>query len=178
MKSDTFWEKWDCDLKRQAIPEKKVYYMKRSLEKWSQWRKDNPHESTRMAFEQWIESYASLQNVRDWQVFQAVRACELAHWIILNQAWAKEIDWDYWKYRFRELETTHTTVAGEFGRLDLEKWRSDHGLSGRRKEWLCGLFDELRQSRKALRTERTYLGWVRRFLLWRGEHDFAPDAGE
>ena len=69
-------------------------------------------------------------------------------------------------------------MAGEFGRLDLKKWCPDHGLSGRRKEWLCRLFDELRQSRKALTTKRTYLGWVRRFLIWHGERDFAPDAGE
>ena len=92
MKSDSFWERWESELKRQGIPEKKVYYMKRSLEKWSQWRKNNPQDSTREAFERWIESYASLPNVRDWQVVQAVRACELAHRITLNQAWVKEID--------------------------------------------------------------------------------------
>jgi hypothetical protein len=136
MKSDVFWQKWDCELKRQGIQDKKATYMRRSLEKWSQWRKDNPHESTRVAFEGWIGSYASLPNVRDWQVIQAVRALELAHRVIPDQAWAREIDWEYWKYSSRDLESTHVTVAGEFGRLELEKWCSENGLTGRRKEWL------------------------------------------
>lgn len=30
------------------------------------------------------------------------------------------MDWEYWKYRFKELESTHVTIAGEFGGMELE----------------------------------------------------------
>lgn len=120
MNRDTFREKWDWEIKRQGIQDKKACTMKRMLERWSLCRKDNARESTREAFEGWIASFARLQNVRDWQVVEAVRACELAHRIILDQKWAREMDWEYWKYRFKELESTHVTIAGEFGRMELE----------------------------------------------------------
>jgi hypothetical protein len=63
--------------------------------------------------------------------------CEPAHRVVVDQAWPRDIDWDYWKYRFRELGSAYVAVAGESGRLVLEMWCSGPGLSGRSKEWLC-----------------------------------------
>ena len=57
---------------------------------------------------------------------QVVHALQLLFCQLLAVPWCGEIDWDYWKIAFRELQPHHPTVAREnrpIGRLSIPRSR-------------------------------------------------------
>ena len=108
---------------------------------------------------------AAAGNLADWQVAQAERAVRLAMQELVGADWARE--WPDFSEavkagvaRRRRIEVA---VSERFG------GRSDEGeLAARYLSFLAEMRVALRRAHYATRTERTYLDWTKRYLIfWR-----------
>ena len=105
--------------------------------------------------------------LKAWQYRQLVHALQIYFERVVRPEWEEAIDWDYLKQSAQELEEDHPTVARSMdGRQD--------GRRGSREDYerlpdhlwplLDGLVAEIRLRQFSIRTEKTYVHWVGRFL--------------
>ncbi len=116
------------------------------------------------------------RRLESWQMAQVVHALQLLFCQLLAAPWCGEIDWDYWKAAFRELEPEHPTVArqnrpiGEPAELAIQtEKRGGTAPKATRKEHarvLERLLTEIRRRHYSIRTEQVYELWVCRFIAF------------
>jgi len=100
----------------------------------------------------------------DWQYRQVVEALKVLFAGVLELPWAANFDWSFWHDSARRLESTHATVA----RDQPDPSRSPEAPGARRRgtqeQLLEALVGEIRRRAYSIRTERTYVHWIRRFV--------------
>ncbi len=107
------------------------------------------------------------QSLEDWQLRQQVDAIRLLLVDTLQLGPAKQVDWNAFAYRVDAEGRAFVEAKGQqyTGSLP-ENWQ----------RWLLDMQRSLRSQRYALRTERAYLDWLRRFALFCTQHGKAPDS--
>ncbi len=124
----------------------------------------------------YLQAVGRDKRLESWQMRQVVHALQLLFCNLLAVPWYGEIDWNYWKAAFRELEPEHPTVArqnrpiGEVAKAASQREkRSESALQAIREEH-CGVLErlltEIRRRHYSIRTEQVYELWVCRFIAF------------
>ncbi|OGT84762.1 MAG: integrase [Gammaproteobacteria bacterium RIFCSPLOWO2_02_FULL_61_13] len=113
-----------------------------------------------------------------WQFRQMAHALQLLFRDLLRAPWAAAFDWSHWLESARELEPDHPTLARE----PPLRARSDAGHAGQAADahpnLLTALKAELRRRNYSIRTEQTYVEWLRRFVAFHRGRDAHEMGGE
>ena len=166
-----FWENYIALLTRRKIKAIAHRYYVRHVENFI-----DTHSNLRLAQHspEIIESYFLDQGrqhrLEDWQWFQRVHALEILFKEIVKAPWAQSFSWSYWQHSGRSLDSSHPTVARNSIRVKAQVILHKEELSSvPTKETLTQLIEALRASIRghhySIRTEKTYVDWVNRFVL-------------
>ena len=119
----------------------------------------------------YLEQFRSHPDAQAWLLRQRVDALRLLLVDLLDLPEARLVDWD----RYGVLPEPGEETAEERA---LPKTRPQDDLHPEWREWIQVMRRSLRSRRYALRTERAYADWLRRFARFCTEHDRAPDSGQ
>lgn len=104
----------------------------------------------------------------DWRFRQIVDALRILYAEIITTEWAASYDWQHWFDDARHLEPDHATIAripGNGGFI-YNKTGVAAECYKRFPELLNRLVAEIRVRQYAVTTEKSYMQWVSRFLLY------------
>lgn len=113
-------------------------------------------------------------DLKDWQYRQIVVATQIL-FSIVEPEWMDGFDWDYWLGASRSLEPGHASVArqpmsgapeGETAVVDKIGDRRCAGMVHLHPEAFATLSAVIRTRGMSIRTEKTYLHWLCRFLAF------------
>ncbi len=119
----------------------------------------------------YLERAGSNPRLKPWQFRQTVDAIETLYSLVSTE-WEAEPDWDYWRNSARTLDSQHGTTAREFRPVTPEEYASRIGdtrfapLIRQHLEVFARLSSVVQTQGMSIRTEKTYLGWVCRFIRY------------
>lgn len=102
------------------------------------------------------------RDLEGWQLRQVVDSLEILLVRVLGLSWASHFDWAFWRDSARRLEPGHPTIARE---SDLGQERMPRLVASGRRPLRAAVTAEIRRRAYSVRTERTYLQWIRRFVV-------------
>ena len=119
--------------------------------------------------------------IQDWQFRQAVVAIRILFSMVKPEWWG-QFDWDYWIASSTSLPPSHPTIARESSSPSTARSRSlsESGvsrLSGGNRELAESLSVAIRTRGLSIRTEKSYVRWLCRFVFhWDGRplQELAP----
>ncbi len=126
--------------------------------------------------ENYLKKKGRNETLTDWQFRQLVDALRILFTDMVTPAWTNAFDWASWKDGARELPTDHATLAryaktGETSG-DRPAIRSNDKAINRFIECFPDLHSRfvavIRSLQYSIRTEKTYLFWIARFVLHGG----------
>jgi hypothetical protein len=106
----------------------------------------------------YLQEVGTRASLADWQFRQILDALQILLETVLDLPWASEFDWAFWRDSARRLETSHTTIARQSA--PEREARSDSDPAHR--ALLDTVATEIRRRDYSVRTEQTYLQWIRR----------------
>ena len=119
----------------------------------------------------YLREAGSNARLADWQYRQVVEALKILFVGVLELPWAATFDWSFWHDSARRLEPTHVTIARQPHPNRRPEVHSAQRLATQ-DQLLDALAGEIRRRAYSIRTERTYVQWVRRFVA--SFHDRDP----
>lgn len=136
--------------------------------------------------ERYLKEKGRSEKLADWQFRQMVDALRILFIGVVSSAWADKFDWSGWQADARELPADHATIARRAIKGDHSKTLSDSAPSDKAVNQFRLRFPELysrfiaviRGLQYSIRTEKTYLFWVARFVLhgrFRTADEIQPD---
>lgn len=131
-----------------------------------------PHAHTVDDVQNYLGEIGRNAKLKDWQYQQVVAALEILFGHVLQVPWAATFDWGYWRDSARCLETSHATIARDTP--ELERAAANPTQARRlspNQALLKSVIGELRRRAYSIRTEQTYLHWIRRFIATFGNRD-------
>lgn len=170
---EQFWEQYLQVLTRFHIPDKAQPWYKRHIESF---RAD--HAGVRLrahsteSIQRWLEQQGRNPALEDWQFRQKADALRLLFAHQLQLDWAKTFDWTHWMAGSASLEPDHATVARTYEQIDQAVASADNPLAKHQPEAFRKFLAVMRMSGYAANTEKSYLGWINRFL--RFHHNKLP----
>ena len=117
----------------------------------------------------YLENVGEDPRLKPWQFRQIVDAIQTLYSLVSTD-WITDPDWEFWRNSARTLETQHATTAREFQPVTPEEYASRIGdtrfapLIRQHLEVFARLSSVIQTRGMSIRTEKTYLGWVCRFL--------------
>ena len=114
--------------------------------------------------EQWLSAVGSNINLLDWQFRQKVDALRILYSHLFRTSWASEFDWAYWSSGATRLETCHITTARTYEMIDSAVNRPANYLGQIFPDIYRRFLVAIRIPDYAMNTEKSYLGWINRFL--------------
>lgn len=109
-------------------------------------------------------------SLEPWQYVQLVEALEILLRQVLELSWSTTFDWAYWRDSARRLEPSHATIARDQPPGPAVAAGERTGISPN-DELLASVATELRRRAYSMRTEQTYIQWIRRFAASSGNRD-------
>ncbi len=177
---ERFWDRYFEILRRFGVAARARPWYRRHVEAFIDAHRGlRLREHTAHSAQVWLERLGR-EEAPARQYRQKVDALRLLFAHVLKPAWAGGFDWNRWLIEARELERDHATVARTYERA-LEQAVSDsRNLLAQASRALYRRFlAAVRVPDYAVNTERSYLGWINRFLrLHRGTPpgDLGPPA--
>ncbi len=118
----------------------------------------------------------------DWQFTQIVDALRILFVDLLNIDWARQYDWDGWSESAIALPDDHASIARDVSPDEiikelLEKRGKDSLLKQvciKYPEHIKALIINIRTKQYSIRTEKSYLQWLTRYIAF---HDMSDPAG-
>lgn len=110
----------------------------------------------------WFEQLGRENGMADWQYRQKVDALRLLFCHYLKLPWAASFDWERWIVGAQSLPADHPSIARSYE-------GPSHGAD-KTNNHLAKQFSDL-----SINTERSYLGWINRFLLF--HKNLTPSTG-
>ena len=100
-----------------------------------------------------------------------VNALEIVLSHVLKLPWASAFDWSYWRDSARRLEASHATISREPPRTTEGSHVRRATRASKHDELFTRVETEIRRRAYSIRTEQTYLQWIRRFIAPSGNRD-------
>ncbi len=162
-----FWEAYLETISLFRIPEKAHSWYQKHVESFIQYlpkvrllNREPEH------IEQWLTQIGRNTGLEDWQFRQQVDALRLLYCHRLKVPWATDFDWPYWSRGAMRLEVDHTTTARTYEMID-EAVNSPENYLGKAFTDIYRRFlVAIRIPDYAINTEKSYLGWINRFLYF------------
>jgi len=135
--------------------------------------------------EEYLRDKGRSPRLRDWQYRQIVDALRILFVDMVKASWAGQFPWDEWSDAARTLPDDHATVARDFqplpgsGAQDSENDLEEDGAGlyarvvERHPETLKAFVTQIRSRHYSIRTEKSYLGWLTRYIAF---HSMADPA--
>lgn len=114
--------------------------------------------------ERWLNHSGRNADFSDWQFRQRVDALRLLYCHFVKLTWAASFDWDYWASGATRLEASHATVTRTYELIDQAVEQQDNHLARLSPEIYRKFLVAIRIPEYAANTEKSYLGWINRFL--------------
>lgn len=134
-----------------------------------------------------VENYLKVKGrnsrIEGWQFKQIVRAIELLFTDMVYAGWAKTFPWEDWGSQATSLPDNHATVARDYQPIDLEsinqslldKSSKNNGLFqqvfSKYPVHIQNLITKIRVMHYSVRTEKAYLGWFLRYVVFHSMQD-------
>jgi len=160
-----FWPNYLNILKTFRIPEKVQPWYRRHIETFI-----SDHPSIRLqqhsseSVERWLERLGRSSQIDVWQFRQKVDALRLLFAHLLKLPWALEFDWDHWSTNAGTLGHDHATVARSFEGDPTIKVKPGNTLGAHSPDLYRKFLAAIRLPDFSFNTEKSYLGWINRFL--------------
>lgn len=175
-----FWDDFIDICRRQRVPDTALRWYVVRIERYLHAHPDQPpgHHTARQIVD-YLGEAGRDAHLPAWQFRQVVHALQLFFTHIVHAAWAATFDWQYWLDSARELETEHPTVARHNRPMqaDAPQPIPEHGEFPH-PQLLHDIAAEIRRRNYSIRTESTYLSWVRRYAAFHGNRDPHEMGGE
>ena len=168
---EQFWIGYCSLLKQFRVPEKAIPWYRKHVQAFI-----DDHADCRLkshspeSLQCWLEKQGSRSQVSDWQFRQKVDALRLLFGHFLKLPWAGAFDWDYWNSGAFSLGRDHPTVARSYEMIDKAVENPKNQLGRRFPEIYRKYLVAIRMPDYSTNTERSYLGWVNRFLGFHKKH--------
>ncbi|MEW8508717.1 MAG: integron integrase [Candidatus Thiodiazotropha sp.] len=162
---ERFWTGYFSVLKQFRIPKRVIPWYQRHVQGFI----DN-HPMVRLqaqtpeTLQEWLENLSRNSAIQDWQFRQKVDALRLLFAHFLRFDWARRFDWDGWASNAQSLGKDHPTVARTYEMIDKAVNDPQNPLGQSFPEIYRKFLTVIRLSDYAPNTERSYLGWINRFL--------------
>ncbi|VAW71528.1 Integron integrase IntIPac [hydrothermal vent metagenome] len=170
-----FWDKYILKTTSYNVPESARRWYVRHAEMFIK-AQSGRRLSTLTAhnIEDYLKEKGRSDKLTDWQFRQMVDALRILFVGVVSPAWADNFDWSGWKAGARQLPADHATIARRAITGDQTKTLSDTAASDKAVNRFRLQFPELysrfiaviRVLQYSIRTEKTYLFWVARFVLY------------
>lgn len=168
-----FWTKYAELLKRFRISDKTIPWYRRHIERFLS---DHPdirlRSHTPETVECWLDQCGRNTAISDWQFRQKVDALRILMGHMLHLTWASGFDWNRWSSGSYSLERDHPTIARTYEMIDKAVDDPKNHLARAHPEIYRRYLVAIRIPDYATNTEKSYLGWINRFL--RFHHDKHP----
>jgi integron integrase len=126
-------------------------------------------EQTSDSLQLFLEKLGRNHQISDWVFRQKVDALRLLFCHLLQLSWAKSFDWDLWITGARSLGRDHPTVARSYEMIDKCVGESNNYLANKFPDIYRKFLVAIRLPDYSNNTERSYLGWIVRFLRFHPE---------
>ena len=120
--------------------------------------------------EQWLTQTGRNIKLADWQFRQQVDALRLLYCHHLKLLWATEFDWPYWSSGAMRLEANHVTTARTYEMIDKAVECPGNYFAKSFPDVYRQFLVAIRMPEYSFNTEKSYLGWINRFLLFHQDH--------
>ncbi len=119
----------------------------------------------------WLEAQGRNPLVPDWQLRQQADALRLLFAHHLRLEWAKTFDWNGWMQGSKGLEANHPTLARSSDMIEKAVAATDNSLGARFPALYRRFLTLVRSRGYSVNTEKAYLGWINRYLLFHKDKD-------
>lgn len=170
--SQEFWDNYSLFLLKQNVSKKYItWYVLRTKQYISVYPEQNVRTHQPEQIEAYLNKVGREHRLKNWQFTQIVDALRILFSLALKLEWAKKFDWVYWQQSAKALETDHATVARDYSQdldgLDIPAPKLySPDLRERYQPILNAVTREIRNRNYAMKTEKTYKGWIARFLYY------------
>ncbi len=119
----------------------------------------------------YLQEIGGREKLLDWQYKQVVSALKLLFSECLKPAWAAGFPWDEWMGLADSLEPEHPTIArdipvGDINYLSKNEEGLFYEIQALFPELIDRLVTEIRVRQYSVRTERSYISWVLRYIVY------------
>jgi integron integrase len=167
---ERFWARYAAVLKLFRVPERFLPWYQKHIQTFIS---DHPdirlQEHSSESLQRYLEKLGRNSLISDWLFRQQVDALRLLFCHLLKLSWAKSFDWDLWSAGARSLGRDHPTVARSYEMIDKSVGDSNNYLAKRFPDIYRKFLVAIRLPDYSMNTERSYLGWIVRFLRFHPE---------
>ena len=161
-----FWNNYITVLHERNIPSSKYHWYVRHCEQFIQsYTEIRLRGHTRETLSKYLSATLQNPNLHDYTKLQIIDAIS-ALFLTVRSPLYNQIDWDYWKMSCKSLETDHDTVARN--NFQLKKYSNQQldSASHHNSEDIKKVIYVIRTKGFSIRTEKTYIHWISRFLTF------------
>ena len=164
---ERFWMNYAAVLKQFRIPGSAIPWYQKHIQGFIN---DRPsvrlRSHTPESLQAWLEDIGRNPAVQDWQFRQKVDALRLLFAHFLKLDWALRFDWDGCAGNAQSLGNDHPTVARTYEMIDKAVSDPQNPLGKAFPDIYRKFLVVMRLSDYSPNTERSYLGWINRFLVF------------
>ena len=167
-----FWERYGKALIRQGVKPSNVrWYALRAKQFIRAFPGRRLSQLSADEVSRYLENLGNDAHLKPWQFRQIVDAIENLYSLVRAE-WVTEPDWEFWRDSARTLEAQHATTAREYRPVTPGDYAARIGdtrfapLIRQHLDVFARLSSVIQTRGMSIRTEKTYLGWVCRYLLF------------
>jgi len=179
-----FWDKYISKTMAYGVKKTSVRWYVRDVEAYIK-----AHKNIRLAqhtadnVEQYLKVKGRKKGLEGWQFEQMVVAIKLLFTEMVILPWASSFAWDDWMFQADKLENNHGTVARDYQEIDIESITQGVLSEGKKEkglfslvfqqypEYVRNLIVQIRLKHYSIRTEKSYLGWLLRYIKFHAMKD-------
>ena len=166
-----FWDKYINKTVSYGVPEGARRWYVRRVELFIQAFPDTRLQSiSAKDVADYLDVIGRKPDYQDWQFRQVVDALRILFVDLVKPSWSVNFDWQYWMDNSRDLPVNHATIARTAETAHSTKPLSGNPVIASCHEQFSDLLErlaaEIRLRQYSIRTERAYVDWVVRFLLF------------
>lgn len=140
-------------------------------EQFLKWLRDKaPDACTEGDVTAYLKELGRGERLEDWQYRQVVDSLETLLRRVLALDWAGEFDWGFWRASAQRLEQDHATIARESS-APAPPAPPTSNEAGHNDPVIAAVRAEIRRRAYSIRTEQSYLDWIRRFVAASNDRD-------
>jgi len=171
-----FWSKYTAQLQKNGIKETAARWYVVRVE---QYIKAYPERRLTSHSAKDVEAYfhriGREKKLQSWQFYQLVHAIQILFVAIIRPDWVENFDWDYWLASAKDLESDHPTLARDNSSMEWQfkkkEDRSTAEVSEKYHNVLQQMITEIRRRHYSIRTEKTYVDWIIRYIKYHQNKD-------
>lgn len=165
--TQAFWDRYFLILSAFRIPERYHPWYQKHVEQFIAFQSEvRLLERSADQVESWLQFLCRTPQISVWQFRQKVDALRLLYGQMLKTNWSTSFDWDFWAFSAQPLGADHNTLARTYEMIDMNVTDPKNHLGKAFPELYRRFLAVIRIPEYSISTEKTYLGWINRFILY------------